>query len=194
MKKKPLYDIQSEPQPSWYWKREITTTVLGKPIKKTVNTMYIEMVEHLLHSIFINWKSKVVSFTLTDKLAVVHINLTCDTKSHDGLGVAEIGNPDSFWGLQSPEMALPLAETVAICDAAHKLGEIFGANINRVVHDDIQAQKIATIDVDKCATIEELEALWATLDAFQQQDEFIKMAFGRRKVDIKYSNQSENRK
>lgn len=194
MKKKPLYDIQSEPQPSWYWKRDISVVRQGKEFKQTVNTMYIEMVEHLFHSIFIKWRSEVVSFILTEKSATVHIRIYADTLTHDGLGVVEIGNDKSFWGLQTSETALPLAETVAICDAAHKFGEIFGANINRVVHDDIQAQKIATIDVDRCETLEELEKLWNGLDKFQQQDEFVKMAFGKRKIDIKYSNQSEKRK
>jgi hypothetical protein len=89
--------------------------------------------------------------------------------------------------LQSPTTALPLAKTFAILDAAHMFGEIFGANINRVVHESIHNAKVADIDIAGCKTLDELDKLFSTLSTFEQQDDTIKMAFGKRKVEIKHS-------
>ena len=180
------YDVNHEPNESWYWKKDIVVVRNGKEYKQRINTMYIEMVEHLLHSLHPKWSLEVINFTLTDLQAVVHVRLFVTGKYFDGVGVVLINNPDAFWGFQTPETGLPLAETVALLDAAHKVGPIFGANINRVIHDDIQAQKVAAFDTASCGTMDELVALFDTLDDSQKSDEFIKMAFAKRKVELKY--------
>lgn len=181
------YNLRQEPLPEWYYSRDTVVNYRGKEIKRKINIMYIEMVEHLFHSIFKDWRTEVVSSSMNGIYAMVHVRVTADGTSHDGVACVEIGDPNSFHGLQSPTTALPLAKTFAILDAAHMFGEIFGANINRVVHESIHNAKIADIDIAGCKSLKELEALFSTLSTFEQQDEAVKMAFAKRKVEIKHA-------
>lgn len=112
----------------------------------TVDSLYlpIQRVEYLLSRIFTKWWVEVKttelvanSMAVTVRLFVVN-PITGETDFNDGVGAAPIqtdkGAAATDWtkiksaGIQ---MALPIAESFAIKDAAEKFGKIFGKDLNR---------------------------------------------------------------
>ena len=124
-------------QPKREWIKE-------HPFIKNYKYLPIERVESLLRSIFQHWTWKVNDFKVVANAICVHGTLsvkhpvTNEWLFYDGLGAVDIqtskgSNPTDFNSIvpNAIQKNLPAAETYAFKDAAEKLGEIFGASINR---------------------------------------------------------------
>lgn len=110
------------------------------------NTQYIpiEKVEFLLTRIFQQWKLEVIGYSQLFNSVACHVRLhyknplTGEWLFQDGLGAVGIQTDKGAAAsdLNSIKqaavmMALPAAESYALKDAAEKLGELFGKNLNR---------------------------------------------------------------
>lgn len=120
------------------------TWVKDHPLAKNVKYLPIEKVEFLLTRIFQEWRVEVLSFAQVFQSVAVHVRLhyrnpiSGQWSYHDGLGAVAVqtdaGKPASdLAAIKSDAVmkALPAAESYAIKDAAEKLGELFGKNLNR---------------------------------------------------------------
>lgn len=114
------------------------------PFAKNVKYMPIEKVEFLLTRIFQQWRVEVISYNQLFNSVACHVRLhylnpiSGEWQYHDGLGAVGIQTDagkaasDLTAIKQDAVMkALPAAESYAIKDAAEKLGELFGKNLNR---------------------------------------------------------------
>ncbi len=104
----------------------------------------IDKVEHLLTYIYQKWKIEVIqvqqlfqSIQVTVRLHV-HNPLTGEWESQDGIGASPIQTDQGASASDlskiknsAVQIAAPAAESYAIKDAAEKLGNIFGKNLNR---------------------------------------------------------------
>jgi len=122
------------------------------------NTSYlpIDKVEYLLTKIFGGYEVQVIEFKQLFNSVACHIRLTITnpidgTKIvQDGLGAVDVqtnagASPSDLSQIKQNAImkALPAAESYAIKDAAEKLGQIFGSNLNR--KDTVQADTIDKI-------------------------------------------------
>lgn len=114
------------------------------PLAANVSYIPIEKVEFLLTRIFQQWKAEVISYSQLFNSVACHVRLhylnpiNGQWSFQDGLGAVGIQTDK---GAAASDMnaikqdavmkALPAAESYAIKDAAEKLGEIFGKNLNR---------------------------------------------------------------
>lgn len=127
--------INQKPKAEW---------IKDHPFIKNYRYLPIERVESLLRSIFQQWTWKVNEFKVIANSICVHGTLavkhpvTNEWLTYDGLGAVDIqtskgSNPSDFSAIvpNAIQKNLPAAETYAFKDAAEKLGEIFGASINR---------------------------------------------------------------
>lgn len=127
--------INQKPKAEW---------IKEHPFIKNYKYIPIERVESLLRSIFQQWQWKVNDFKVVANAICVHGTLSVkhpvngEWLSYDGLGAVDIqtskgSNPTDFNSIvpNAIQKNLPAAETYAFKDAAEKLGEIFGASVNR---------------------------------------------------------------
>jgi hypothetical protein len=114
------------------------------PFQKGVKYIPIDKVEYLLQRIFGGYSVEVVEFKQLCNAIAVHVRLTVINPVdgskivQDGLGAVGIQvdkgeTPANLGAIKSDAImkALPAAESYAIKDAAEKLGQLFGSNLNR---------------------------------------------------------------
>lgn len=120
---------------SWLKKHPTAAGVMYLPIDK---------VEFLLDRIFQNWRVEVISYQVMFQSIAVQVRLhyqnplNGEWSYHDGLGAVGVqtqagASAADLGAIKTDAVmkALPAAESYAIKDAAEKLGELFGKNINR---------------------------------------------------------------
>lgn len=127
-----LEKLNAPPRPEW--------------IKTNQGVKYlpIERVEHLLRTIYQRWEVAVVGYCVIANAITVHVRLRVQDPVYgewieqDGLGAVPIqvksgSSPTSFEAIvpNAIQKNLPAAESLAIKDAAEKLGKVFGSDINR---------------------------------------------------------------
>jgi hypothetical protein len=121
-----------------------TAWVKDHPFAKNVKYIPIEKIEFLLTRIFQEWRVEILSEGQMFQSVYVKVRLhyknplTGEWSFHDGLGAVGVqtdaGKSASDLGAIKQDAimkALPAAESYAIKDAAEKLGELFGKNLNR---------------------------------------------------------------
>jgi hypothetical protein len=121
-----------------------TQWIKEHPFAKNVKYIPIDKVEFLLTRIFQKWEVKVNNYSQLFNSVAVHITLrvlnpiTGEWVSQDGLGAVGVQTDAGATAADLSKIkadaimkALPAAESYAIKDAAEKLGEIFGKNLNR---------------------------------------------------------------
>lgn len=157
--------LNQNPKPEWIKKH---------PTAKDVKYISIARVEFLLTSIFIDWHVEIKNVQMIANSAVVTIRLhyrhpvTQEMAYQDGVGGAPIhtkkgAGATDFSQVNSDSVmkAVPAAESFAIKDAAHKLGNLFGADLNRpdeIIYDGLvdrfdlssQLQKILSKKIAQC--------------------------------------------
>lgn len=114
------------------------------PIAKGVKYLPIDKVELMLTRIFQEWKCEVISYNQLFNSVSVQIRLhyknptTGEWSYQDGLGAVglqtdkgALASDLSAIKLDAVMKALPAAESYALKDAAEKLGDLFGRNLNR---------------------------------------------------------------
>lgn len=125
-------------------KPPVENFIKDHPFAKGVRYLPIDKVEFLLTKIFQQWRIEVMregqlfnSVYVAVRLHYLH-PLTGEWLYHDGLGAVGVqtdkGEAASNLGAIKQDAimkALPAAESYAIKDAAEKLGELFGKNLNR---------------------------------------------------------------
>jgi hypothetical protein len=118
--------------------------VKDHPFAKGVKYLPIDKVELLLTRIFQEWKCEVISYNQLFNSVSVQIRLhyknplTGDWSYQDGLGAVGIqtnagSSASDLSAIKQDAVmkALPAAESYALKDAAEKLGDLFGRNLNR---------------------------------------------------------------
>jgi hypothetical protein len=118
--------------------------VKDHPFAKNVKYIPIEKVEYLLTRIFQEWRVEVLSEGVMFQSVYVKVRLhyknpiSGEWSFHDGLGAVGVqtdaGKSASDLSAIKQDAimkALPAAESYAVKDAAEKLGELFGKNLNR---------------------------------------------------------------
>jgi hypothetical protein len=153
---KPVPTIQDLVDPEKLHRNDQLKTLLNQPPPKqwvktnkyANNSEYlsIEKVEYLMDKIFQEWKVEVLEYrTLFNSISVSvrlhYVNpLTGQWMYHDGVGAKELQTIAASGPLKQDfsninkgavEMALPIAKTSAIKDAADHLGKLFGRDLNR---------------------------------------------------------------
>jgi len=114
------------------------------PFANNSNYIPIEKIEYLLTSIYLKWKVEVKHWAIAANSIVVTVRLhvkcpiTGEWDWQDGIGAAPIQTAKgaaatdfSQVNTLSVQMVAPAAESYAVKDAAEKLGQIFGKDINR---------------------------------------------------------------
>ena len=114
------------------------------PFAGNSNYIPIEKIEYLLTSIYLEWKVEVKHWAIAANSIVVTVRLhvkspiTGEWDWQDGIGAAPIQTAKgaaatdfSQVNTSAVQMAAPAAESYAVKDAAEKLGQIFGKDINR---------------------------------------------------------------
>lgn len=127
--------LNQQPPQSW---------VKDHPLGSHIKYIPIEKVEFLLTRIFQEWRVEIVSEGVMFQSVYVKVRLhyknplTGEWSFHDGLGAVGVqtdkGKSASDLAAIKQDAimkALPAAESYAIKDAAEKLGELFGKNLNR---------------------------------------------------------------
>jgi len=156
--------VNSKPKPDWIYTREIG--------EQKIQYLPAERVEFLLDAIFKSWRVEVKNIQTIANSVVVTIRLyylhpvTGSYEFQDGIGAAPIivnkgAAPTDFSAVQSMSVtkAAPAAETEAIKDAAHKIGRIFGRNLNRrdvVEYEAIEQRIEANLKREKLKEINDL--------------------------------------
>lgn len=114
------------------------------PIVKNVKYIPIERVEYLLTSIFIKWNVEVKTVQLIANSVVVTIRLhfmnpiTNEMEYQDGIGASPLqtdkdAGATDWTRIKSDAVmkSAPAAESFAVKDAAEKIGNLFGKDLNR---------------------------------------------------------------
>lgn len=114
------------------------------PYAKDVKYLPIEKVEFMLTRIFQQWKLEVKSYAQLFNSVAVHVRLhyrnpvNGEWYYQDGLGAVgfqtdkgKLASDLTAIKQDAIMKALPAAESYALKDAAEKLGELFGKNLNR---------------------------------------------------------------
>lgn len=104
----------------------------------------IDKVQILLTTIFQEWYPEVISYSALFNAVAVHVRLhyknplTLEWQFKDGVGAAPIQvdagkSASDLSAIKSKaiQIALPIAKTAAIKDAAEELGPLFGRDLNR---------------------------------------------------------------
>jgi hypothetical protein len=154
------------------------TWVKDHPFANNVKYIPIGRIEFLLTRIFQHWKVEILSEGVMFQSVYVKIRLhylnpvTGEWSFHDGLGAVGVQTDkgESASNLAAIKQdaimkALPAAESYAIKDAAEKLGELFGKNLNRKDVAVFQGTYMKGID------IEELQLLFDTKKSLLSADE-----------------------
>ena len=124
------------------------------PVAKGVLYMSIERIEYLLTTIFQVWTVDIKEIKLIANSVVVIIRLnykdpvTQEMQFQDGVGAAPLQTEKNAGAIEFDKiksnavmLAAPAAESFAVKDAAHKLGKLFGKDLNRsdkIMYDSIK--------------------------------------------------------
>lgn len=154
----------------------------------------IDKVEFLLERLFYTADIAIMRVVVNDKNVTVVVNIgyidKCGKQRYtSGIGSVEINEK------QNVSMASPLAESLAIKDAAEHLGNIFGRNLNRNDTIKIVKGKINTesdtilIEVknkaEKAKSVSEIEELYKTYSALHPKlRNHIKAICSKRSVNL----------
>lgn len=116
----------------------------GKKVKAPLQYMSIERVEYLLTAIFGTWNTEIKSIQMIANSICVTVRLfyknpaTEQMEFQDGVGAVPLQvNKDKSpidWNeikSNAVQIGAPAAESFAVKDAAHKIGKIFGKELNR---------------------------------------------------------------
>lgn len=127
--------LNQQPPQTWVKQNKFANNSLYLPIDK---------VEFLLTRIFQQWRCEVIEYKQLFNSVSCHIRLhylnpiTGEWSYHDGVGAADIqvkaGSSASELqniNRNATGMALPIAKSYALKDAAHHLGKLFGKDLNR---------------------------------------------------------------
>lgn len=127
--------LNQPPKESW---------IKQHPIAKNVKYIPIERVEYLLTSIFIKWHVEVKQIQLIANSVVVTVRLhymnpiTNEMEYQDGIGASPLqtdkGASATDWTQIKSDAVMksaPAAESFAVKDAAEKIGNLFGKDLNR---------------------------------------------------------------
>lgn len=128
---------------------------------KEVDYLPTECVEHLLTTIMVSWRIEI-------KQVIYHLNVVnvvvrliyvnpIDLQDHwqDGTAAFEMYHSEKTGGIdRSARTASQAAETFAFKDAADKIGNIFGRNLNRKVNFDYT---VKTANIVNLASVEATE-------------------------------------
>ena len=127
--------LNQQPPQTWVKQNKFANNSLYLPIDK---------VEFLLTRIFQQWRCEVIEYKQLFNSISCHIRLhylnpiTGEWSFHDGVGAADIqvkaGSSASELqniNRNAAGMALPIAKSYALKDAAHHLGKLFGKDLNR---------------------------------------------------------------
>lgn len=127
--------LNSPPKERW---------IKTNPYANNSKDIPIDKVEMLLDTIFQRWKVSVLNTGTMFNAVYVHIRLeyvdpvTGEWMHHDGVGAKEVqvdsgskASDMSSIKASAVTMALPIAKSLAIKDAADHLGKIFGRDLNR---------------------------------------------------------------
>jgi len=166
-----LKTLLNQPPPkAWVYKNKYANNSEYLPIGK---------VEYLLDKIFQDWKVEVLDYrtifnSVTVSVRLHYVNpLTGQWMYHDGVGAKELQTQSGTGSLKQDfsninkgavEMALPIAKTSAIKDAADHLGQLFGRDLNRkdtVEYKQTYAKPTDSIvsAINSARTIKELESV-----------------------------------
>lgn len=137
--------LNQSPNPKWIKKH---------PYAKGVKYIPIEKIEYLLTRLFLKWRVEVKTIQTIANSCVVTVRLhyqnieNNDWSWQDGIGAAPIhtvkGKGAMDWNevlTDSVMKAAPAAETYAVKDAAEKIGNLFGKDLNRkedIIYDSLE--------------------------------------------------------
>lgn len=137
--------LNHEPKDGW---------LLEHPVAKKVKYLSIQRIEFLLTSIFQVWTIdiKEIKLIANSVVAVIRLNykdpITGNMLYQDGVGAAPLQTDKDAGAIDFNKiksnavmLAAPAAESFAVKDAAHKIGKLFGKDLNRA--DAVMYDKIA---------------------------------------------------
>jgi len=138
------------------------------PFAKNVKYIPVDKIELMLDKVFQFWNLEVKNYQQMFNAVAVHVRLhyknpiTGEMQFQDGLGAVQIQtkkdcSPADLASINNNAvmMALPAAESYALKDAAEKLGDLFGRNLNR--KDTIAFKASRT---DESFTLERLKEIY----------------------------------
>ena len=156
--------LNQKPNPSW---------IKTHPMISGYKYIPIERIEYLLTRIFIKWRTEIKTVQLIGNSVTVSVRLhyidpvTGEWEWQDGIGASPLQTDKGAGAIDFNQlkngavmMAAPAAETFAIKDAADKLGNLFGKDLNR--KETIVYDNLADAFVDKTA-VKELEVTLSEL-------------------------------
>lgn len=127
--------LNNEPKPEWV---KIHSFIRG------YRYLPIDKIEFLLKKIFKYYKIEIlregVAFNAVFVVVRVHFKdpVTGDWSFHDGIGAQEMQTKSgesaanlAMINTGAAKMAFPIAKTIAIKDACHHFGKLFGSDLNR---------------------------------------------------------------
>ncbi|MBK7360661.1 MAG: hypothetical protein WAT16_00310 [Saprospiraceae bacterium] len=127
--------LNQEPPAKW---------VIDHPLYKNCRYLSVDKVEYLLTSIFISWWVEIIEWKQIANSTAVHIRLfyvspiTGQVLHQDGIGATPLQTDKNkgaaefnFIKDNAVQISLPSAESLAIKDAAEKIGRVFGKDLNR---------------------------------------------------------------
>lgn len=162
------------------------------PFAKDVKYLSIARIEFLLTSIFINWQVEIRNVQMIANSVVTTIRLhyqdpvTNEMRWQDGVGAAPIQTDKDAGAADFNKVkndavmkAAPASETFAVKDAAHKLGNIFGKDLNRrdeIVYDGLANRfdptaKLKKILSEKIGECQDPEVNGEVMDAVLKAEE-----------------------
>lgn len=137
--------LNQPPNPKW---------IKEHPFAKGVKYIPIEKIEYLLTRLFLKWRVEVKQIQTIANSCVVTVRLHYQNIENnewswqDGIGAAPIhtvkGKGAMDWNevlTDSVMKAAPAAETYAVKDAAEKIGNLFGKDLNRkedIIYDTLE--------------------------------------------------------
>ena len=156
------------------------------PLTKGVDYLPIDKVEALLDTLFQDWEVEIKSVNqLAQSIcAVVRLHyrhpVSGDWMYHDGVGATPLKTDKGFTAADLAHIksdavstGAPAAVSFAVKDAAERIGNIFGRNLNRKdtvslsgiynVSEDGYQVADAVNQLDKATTMAELKSVWSQL-------------------------------
>lgn len=174
--------LNQQPPASWIKTNKYANNAKYLPIEK---------VEFLLTRIFQQWRVEVIGYSQLFNSVSCHVRLhylnpvTGEWSFHDGVGAADVQVKagSSAADLQNINrnavgMALPIAKSYALKDAAHSLGKLFGKDLNRQ----------DTIEFTGAYDLPTLEAITATFEEVKHKLTIEEIDNAQRIIDNKESN------
>lgn len=144
--------LNAPPSPTWLKEHpfaKVIKVIEGRKVSVPAKYIPIERIEWLLTRIFIRWHSEIKSVQLIANAVTVTVRLhyqdvvTKEMLWQDGVGAVALQTDSGAGAIEfdkikssAVQMAAPSAETYAIKDAAEKIGNLFGKDINRATQID----------------------------------------------------------